>query len=165
MQSEGSCSRKERAMLLSRINSEAENTESERNVGIRLQQEEITHHRTLWSKPQTKRNDFLFPRTGGLFYWCLRNRAMPWQRAIHLSFLERNSTWSPYLSRWGKCRGWDTVLLLEDWVLSPPVFTALYVALSTEERGGSSWRIPNTAAAGNGGEVGRKEKFLIPRFA
>lgn len=54
MQSEGSCSRKERAMLLSRINSEAENTQSERNVGIRLQQEEITHHRTLWSKPQTE---------------------------------------------------------------------------------------------------------------
>lgn len=54
-------------MLLSRINSEAENTQSKRNVGIRLQQEEINHHRTLWSKPQTKRNDFLFPLTGEPF--------------------------------------------------------------------------------------------------
>lgn len=67
MESEGSGRRKERAMLLSRINSEAENTQSKRNVGIRLQQEEINRHRTLWSKPQTKRNDFLFPLTGEPF--------------------------------------------------------------------------------------------------
>ena len=66
---------------------------------------------------------------GSLFYWCLRNTAMPWERAIHLSFLQRNYTWSPYLSGWGKCRGWDTVLLL-----SPPIFIVFYVALSTNRR-------------------------------